>query len=281
MKTPIEPNTEHRQHDNSPRGGTIAKGFALLQCFTDQPYPLGNSELAERLGYPKPTVSRLCKTLCELGYLDWDARLDKYFIGAQVLALGYPYLVGLHVRHLARPLMQAMADRIQGAVSLGVARGLDVVYLESCTYNEGTLARPGVGASRSVITTAMGRAYLATLDARTFEAKMEQARMERPDEYATCYETVCRNVARYPQRGYAVNEGDAGRGVHGVGVASRVFYHRDPLLFNCAIQASHLASGQLEGSIAVQLLDVVRAVESTAGTASRNATPGISGTPSH
>ncbi len=266
MKKPTEHFTAERQQDNSPPGGTIAKGFALLDCFADEPYPLGNSELAARLGYPKPTVSRLCKTLCDLGYLDWDPRLDKYFIGAQVLALGYPYLVGLHVRHLARPLMQTLADRIQGAVSLGVARGLDVVYLETCTYHEGTLARPGVGASRSVITTAMGRAYLSTLSAKAFDETMQLARAERPHEYAAWYDTMCRNIALYPQRGFALNEGDAGSNVHGVGIASRVLYHHRPLLFNCAIQGSQLAPGQLETDVARQLADLVRMVEAAAGT---------------
>ncbi len=91
-------------------------------------------------------MSRICRTLFELGYLDWEPSLDKYFVSAQVLALGYPYLTGLQVRHVARPLMQVLADRIEGAVSMGVAHRLDVTYLQSCIHNEGTPARPDTGA---------------------------------------------------------------------------------------------------------------------------------------
>jgi len=127
------------------------------------------------------------------------------------------------------------------------------------------MARPGVGASRSMLTTAMGRAYLATLDTATFESTMARARAERPAEYAACIDTIKRNVARYPKRGFTVNEGDAGMGVHGVAVASRVLYHHRPLLFNCAVPGSLVRAGWLEKTVAVQLGELVRAVESAAG----------------
>ena len=116
MNTPVEQFIAERRREDPSFGGLLAKGFALLRCFIDDPHPLGNGELSQRLQLPRATVSRICRTLFELGYLDWDPKLDKYFVGAQVLALGYPYLAGLQVRHLARPLMQALANQVEGAV---------------------------------------------------------------------------------------------------------------------------------------------------------------------
>lgn len=256
---------ERRQEDPS-FGGLLAKGFALLRCFIDEPRPLGNGELVERLQLPRATVSRLCRTLFQLGYLDWDPKLDKYFVGAQVLALGYPYLVGLQVRHVARPLMQALANEAGGAVSMGVAHRLDVTYLETCIRDEGSSpARPDVGATRSVLNTAMGRAYLATLSKKEFERTMEAAQRERAEEFAAWYEAICHNVAHYPRRGYALNEGHAGEDVHGVGVYSRVSYLNRPLLFNCAMPGSKLRKGMLEKRIAPQLVETVRAIERACG----------------
>lgn len=140
MNTPVEQFIAERRREDPSFGGLLAKGFALLRCFIDDPRPLGNGELAQRLQLPRATVSRICRTLFELGYLDWEPKLDKYFVSAQVLALGYPYMAGLQVRHLARPLMQALANQVEGAVSMGVAYQLDVTYLESCTHMEGTPA---------------------------------------------------------------------------------------------------------------------------------------------
>lgn len=265
MNTPVEQFIAERRREDPSFGGLLAKGFALLRCFIDEPRPLGNGELATRLQLPRATVSRICRTLFELGYLDWDPKLDKYFVSAQVLALGYPYLAGLQVRHVARPLMQALADRVEGAVSMGVAHRLDVTYLESCTYLEGTPARPSVGAVRSVLNTGMGRAFLCTLSKSEFERLMDAARTERPEEFAACYETIRYNVAHYPKRGFALNEGDAGSGIHGVGVYSHITYLNRPLLFNCAIPASKLRRGAMEKRVAPMLMEMVRSIESTTG----------------
>ncbi|CAG2152343.1 IclR family transcriptional regulator [Cupriavidus numazuensis] len=265
MNLPVEQFIAERRREDPSFGGLLAKGFALLRCFIDEPRPLGNGELAQRLQLPRATVSRICRTLFELGYLDWDPKLDKYFVSAQVLALGYPYLTGLQVRHVARPLMQALADRIEGAVSMGVAHRLDVTYLQSCTHNEGTPARPGTGAVRSVLSTAMGRAYLCTLSKAEFQSLMTAASEERPEEYAAFYDTLCHNVAHYPKRGFALNEGDAGIGVHGVGVYSRIRYLNRPLLFNCAVPGSQVKRGMMEKKIAPLLREMVRSIEAATG----------------
>ena len=39
--------------------GTLAKGLMILQCFVSDPRAHANSEFADRLGLPRPTVSRL------------------------------------------------------------------------------------------------------------------------------------------------------------------------------------------------------------------------------
>jgi hypothetical protein len=72
-------------------------------------------------------------------------------------------------------------------------------------------------------------------------------------------------VAHYPKRGFAINLGDAGSGVHGVGVYSRIVYLNRPLLFNCAIAASQLRRGMLEKKIAPMLMEMTRSIESVTG----------------
>jgi DNA-binding IclR family transcriptional regulator len=265
MNKPIETYIAEQREIDPSFGGLLAKGFALLRCFVAEPHPMGNGELAERLGLPRATVSRLCRTLTQLGYLDLDRRTDKYFIGAQVVSLGYPYLNGLAVRRIGRPLMQQLAERIGGAVSLGVAHHLDIIFLETASHPEGMPSKPDVGATRSVLSMAMGRAYLATLNRNELQRVLDDARLERPDEYEKCIDAVRHNLAHYPKRGYAINEGDAGAGMHGVGVYSKITYLDRPLLFNCALPGSRLKRGMLKGELAPQLIEMVRAIECSAG----------------
>lgn len=94
--------------------GTLAKGLMILQVFVNDPRAYANSEIAARLGLPRPTVSRLCRSLQALGFLDHDERLDRYFIGPAAVTLGYPYVINTPILTQLRPAMQSMADRLEG-----------------------------------------------------------------------------------------------------------------------------------------------------------------------
>jgi DNA-binding IclR family transcriptional regulator len=236
---------------------TLAKGLLILQCFVSEPRPHANSELAQRLGMPRPTVSRLCRSLQALGFLDHDERLDRYFIGPAAVALGYPYLINTPLLGALRPAMQALADGVEGAVSVGVAMDLDVVYVETCAHEDGTLRRPGVGAVRGVIETAMGRAWLAQLGAVERQAFVDRVQRERPEEHARCLDGANESLALYAKRGFAINLGDSGLGVLAVGVASKIRYGSRRLLFNCAVQGLRVRKAELLGRIGPQLLQLV------------------------
>lgn len=244
---------------------TLAKGLLILQSFISEPRPHANSELASRLGMPRPTVSRLCRSLQALGFLDHDERLDRYFIGPAAVALGYPYLINTPLLGQLRPAMQALAERVEGAVSVGVAMDLDVVYVETCAHEDGTLRRPGVGAVRGVLETAMGRAWLAQLQPDEQRAFLDRARRERPDEAARCAEAAQESLAQYAKRGFAINLGDAGLGVLAVGVASKIRYGSRRLLFNCAVQGLRVRRSELLGRIGPELLQLVSMADRQSG----------------
>lgn len=243
--------------DDPDFSGTLAKGLMILQCFVRDPRAHANSEFAERLGIPRPTVSRLCRTLQKLGFLDHDERLDRYFIGPAAVALGYPYVINTPLLTHLKPALQSMADRFEGAVSIGVTMGLDVVYVETCTHQSGTLKRPGVGAVRGIVETAMGRSWLSQLVLADRNRFLARARQERPDEYTRSKEGLKDSIANYSKRGFAINMGDAGLGVLAVGVASEIRYGPRRLLFNCAVPGYRAKPDDLLKTIGPALVQLV------------------------
>jgi DNA-binding IclR family transcriptional regulator len=245
--------------------GTLAKGLMILQTFVSDPRAHANSEFAAKLGLSRPTVSRLCRTLLTMGFLDHDERLDRYFIGPAAVALGYPYAINTPMLGMVRPAMQQLADRIQGAVSVGVTTDLDVVYLETCSFEDGTLKRPGVGAVRSIVETAMGRAWLAQLPAAERQQFLARVKREQPDEFARCNEGVRESLAHYAKRGFSVNWGDAGFGVLAVGVAARMRYGPRQLLFNCAVPGFHWKKSQIIDTVGPSLVQLVGAADRQSG----------------
>lgn len=245
--------------------GTLAKGLMILRCFVNDPRAHANSEFADRLGLPRSTVSRLCRTLQALGFLDHDDRLDRYFIGPAAVTLGYPYVINTPLMAQLRPAMQALAIRFEGAVSVGVTMDLDVVYIDSAVHEQGTLKRPGVGAVRGIVETAMGRAWLAQQTGEDRTRFLTRARLERPDEYGRSSEGMRESVASYGKRGFAINLGDAGLGVHAVGVASRIRYGSRHILFNCAVPGYRGRPNDLLKSIGPSLVQLVNMADRQVG----------------
>ncbi|MNV76034.1 hypothetical protein D3C71_1693640 [compost metagenome] len=161
--------------------------------------------------------------------------------------------------------MQALANHVRGAVSIGVQIGLDVVYVETCAYQRGTLARPDVGALRSVATTAMGRAWLHSIDEAARQDVLGQLQTQRPDEMAICAAGIEESLSKQPRRGFAVNFGDAGFGVQGVALCSRIRQGTRYLIFNCAVPGTQIRAEELVVSVGPRLIELVRRCERFAG----------------
>ncbi len=253
------------REDDPNFSGTLAKGLMILQAFVREPRPHANSELAALLGLPRPTVSRLCRTLLALGYLERDERIDRYFIGPAAVALGYPYIVSIDLRARARSAMQALANQVRGAVSIGVVLGLDVVYVETCAWQRGTLSLPDMGAVRGLAEMAMGRAWLYTLDAGKRAEVLREIQAQRPDEWARCAPGIEESLATQARLGFAVNYGDAGYGEYGVALCSRIRHGTRPLIFNCAISPTRMAPHDLRTTIGPRLVEMVQRCDRTVG----------------
>jgi DNA-binding IclR family transcriptional regulator len=139
----------------------LARGLELLRAFRPGETMLGNRDFVERTGLPKATVNRLAYTLTVLGYLRLDETLGKYALDAGVLSLGFALLSGTDTLELARPHLRAFAREVGAAVSLGCRDGLDMIYLETIRSETALTLGLASGSKLSMLTSSMGRAYLA------------------------------------------------------------------------------------------------------------------------
>ena len=116
---PLEDFPEKTELEDRQFVTALARGLSVMRAFQPGDGILGNGDIAERTGLPKPTVSRLTHTLTRLGYLVHAERLGKYRLGPGVLSLGYSLLANMDIRKIARPYMQELAN----ASGLGIALG--------------------------------------------------------------------------------------------------------------------------------------------------------------
>lgn len=187
----------------------LARGLEILRCFSAREPSLSNGELAVHTGLPKSTISRLTKTLVELGYLRHDARTRRYFIGPSVLGLGYAALSNLRVVDIARPFMQSLADATGALLSLAVRDRLSMIYIEACS-NDGLLTlKMGRGVRMPIISTSIGRAFLAALpqNERHYLIDAIDQKSQTPVT-AQQRASLDTEIARFEREGYCLSLGE-------------------------------------------------------------------------
>ncbi|MFM0052821.1 IclR family transcriptional regulator [Caballeronia grimmiae] len=176
----------------------LARGLDILRAFRPGETLLGNRDFVERTGLPKATVNRLAYTLATLGYMRFDEAAGKYALDTGVLSLGFALLAGADMLELARPHMRALAREIGAAVSLGCRDGLDMIYLETIRSETALTLGLAPGSRLSMLTSSMGRAYLAVQESAARAALLEELAREQGAERV---EAAARAIDDYARDG--------------------------------------------------------------------------------
>ena len=243
----------------------LARGLEVLRCFKPRDRHLGNQDIAERTGLPKPTVSRLTYTLTRMGYLYHDDKLGKYQLGTGVLSLGFSLLTNMDVLKIARPLMQELADHSHTVVSVGTRDRSSMIYLDGRHSTAATVSlRREPGTRVPIATTAMGRALLCGLPEDEREQLLEKIRLKDLVNWPKHKLGIEQALRDYQERGFCLSIGDWRSDVNAVGVPMLPIAGCRLLTFNCAAPSFVLRRHMLEDDIGPRLVNLVRTVEAEA-----------------
>jgi DNA-binding IclR family transcriptional regulator len=196
------------QPTQKPRRGTVSnrsleRGLELLRAFGPGAALLGNGDLVERTGLPKATISRLTRTLAEAGYLEHDTGRKAYRLGVPVLSLAQAMRSGSTILQAAGPLIREVAQRRHINVGLAAADREEMVYLESVRYNQRVSLRSIVSGQRVPMElTSLGRAHLATLEQKAFDAVMRGLERHGRTGWPRLHAEILDAVASVRERGY-------------------------------------------------------------------------------
>lgn len=250
--------------DTAARDGTVrvlARGLQILKAFAPRNAWLSNSEIAEIVGLPKPTVSRLTAALTSMGYLTYAYATGRYRLAPPVLALGYMARVNLGIPAIARPLMQALANAARGSVSLGLRDRTNMVYIETCRGHEALAFRPDIGGSMPIWSTSIGRAWLAGADPALRKATLQRIRAEHPGAWREQRSAVLAELEAFAGRGFCLGLGQWQQDIYAAGVPMRWPIDGETLVFNCGVPSVLLKAKAMEHEIGPRLVQMVRRIE--------------------
>jgi len=169
-------------------------------------------------GLPQPTVWRLCHTMTELGFLVQVPDQDRLRPGLPVLALGYAVLASQRIGETAQPYMEAIAKRYQGAVSLGVRDGLNMLYLQRCQGSSIILADLSVGSRVPLAYSATGWAYLVAIPEKDRKQLLGEIRASDRQKWSAIEPSFDASLKEFRKTGYVVNLGSLHPQVNAVAV---------------------------------------------------------------
>jgi DNA-binding IclR family transcriptional regulator len=258
--SPLMPNGNEDE-----KGGQIvtalARGLELLRCFTPSESVLGNQELAKKTGLPKPTVTRLTKTLMHMGCLKQEVHSGKYQLDVGVLGFGYAMLANLSIRSIAHPFMEELADYAQAAVAMAARDRLQMVYLDVVQGKGNMTMRRQVGSYLSITESSAGRACLAAMPVSEREFLLDHIRERNPDDWQKIRRGLERAFRDYEDYGYCLSVGEWQSGVNSVAVPL-VHAQYGILTFNCGGPSFQLSREKLEDDIGPRLINMVNNIGS-------------------
>lgn len=185
---------------------TLAYGLEVLAALRSEGEGISNAELAERLGLRRPTVSRLCATLLQLGYIRKD-RQGLYRPAARTLIVGHPMLVSFKLRQLAWAPMRDVALQHRVTVSLVVLSGTQAINISAVRIYDDAPELPELGAFAPLELSAPGCAAYAMHGIAMRQAMQRAILRERRESWKAHEAIVAESVRECRSRGFCLSLG--------------------------------------------------------------------------
>jgi DNA-binding IclR family transcriptional regulator len=139
----------------------LYKAIRVLKCFTENSIELSMSDIADKLGLPAGTASRILNALASENLLERNRETKKYQLGVYCLRMGRIAEMSGTLRTFAAPCMRALRDRFNETVSLYIRNGKQrVCHAQFETMSALKRSIP-LGASFTIAAGASGRCFMA------------------------------------------------------------------------------------------------------------------------
>ncbi|MBO9449699.1 IclR family transcriptional regulator [Tropicibacter sp. R16_0] len=198
----------------------LARGLDVLRCFRPGEVSLSNLDLSERTGLPKPTISRLTHTLCQLGYLVHEPGNGTYRLGVGVLQLGFGVLAGMDICDRAADVLRTLRNGPNSYITAALAEmhRAEVIYVAVHRSREDVSLSMHVGARLPLFRSAIGRAILAGLSDEARQAAIAHGVQDGAGSEAELSRAAHAASEEFDAKGYCTGYGEWRADVNGLAV---------------------------------------------------------------
>ena len=201
---------------------SIAKCLRILDCFTPQQSELSLTQLSNLLKIPKSTLLNMIRTLESSGYLYKINNSQNYQLGFRLLELSYTVRSSLPVIQYAIPFMEELLIQTNETIYLTTPINGRVLYLECVYPNKRAVLYSTNGRTQPMHCTGCGKAMLSYMSEQEVDAVIAKWGLQRrtPNTITDPAE-LKRNLAKYRELGYAIDNEEDSPNIRCIGMAIR------------------------------------------------------------
>lgn len=187
----------------TPGSQTLERGLALLRVFLGGAVGLSNAEIAQRTGLPRPTVTRLTRSLVDEGFLLHDPTEGVYGLAPVCLSLAAAYRQGHYYLAASKSMLQEAATSVVANVSLITTDRLHVLYVDSVRpVDRHFRSAVGAGFRIPIDEFVSGHALLAAMDPMTRARLLDQLARARGEKWLPARRRIDQSLRQFAELGY-------------------------------------------------------------------------------
>ncbi|GAF47542.1 IclR family transcriptional regulator [Rhodococcus wratislaviensis] len=158
---------------------TLVRGLRILRHFEGGVEGISQAEMSTLLDIPLPTIGRLCRALCDEGFLEREENGRRLRLGPTIRQLSRVSLPSSD--DMEQRWMQELQREFSEDINMAVLDGPDVLYVASRRGGQTLNVYTPIGTRARAHSVAAGKALLAELD----ESELIDALGPGPYEQAT------------------------------------------------------------------------------------------------
>lgn len=187
---------------------SVQKALKILTYLAESAAPMGVSQLAAALGYPKSSVFDILESLRAEEYIEWASESARtYRVGVQAFRTGCAYTAQMDLCRMARPVLTRLSTETGASAYLAAAQGSVLLYLDRADGASPVRTACAVGSTNELYRTGLGKALLAAYEPERAQAAAGSLARRTPTTI-TDWETLAADLAETRRRGYAIDRGE-------------------------------------------------------------------------
>jgi DNA-binding IclR family transcriptional regulator len=232
---------------------TLSRGLEILELLSEHPDGLELNQISRAMQIPKSSAFNLLQTLLQYKYIRKLDATQRYQLGLKLFEVGSAAVNHVDISAVIRQYMTDISRVCNETMHCGILSGRDVLYIDKMESTQSIRMSSHVGIRMPLHSTAMGKAFLASLPPEEVARMYEGATLQALTPYTvTDMNLLLGQLAVVRGCGYAIETQECNLNVSCIGVAIRG--RDDKPAYALSISAPSFRMGEAEIAAYAQLL---------------------------